>query len=99
MLGDTVVIEQIGSYWPSANTATGVCNAADIIGSLEYFRQNKLTADKPLFLMVNVEAWGEGVHMVPDAINALKAGADADKYNFILPTELVAAVRTYEKNN
>jgi hypothetical protein len=36
--------------------------------------------------------------MVPDAINALKAGANADTFNFILPTELVAAIRTYEKN-
>ncbi len=99
LIGDTVVIEQIGNYWAKGGVQSfgGCDNAEDIVLSLEYFRENVLKSDAPLFLMVNVNSWGEGVHMVPDAIEQLKGGANAASYEFVLPSQLVAAIRNYSK--
>jgi hypothetical protein len=98
MLGNCLVIEQVGAYWATNKTAGGGClNAGHITSTLEYFRQNVLKNDAPLFLMVNVEAWGDGLDMVPTAINSLKTCGNNGIYKFVLPTQLVAAARTYEK--
>ena len=71
LIGDTVVIEQIGNYWAKNGVESygGCDNASDIVGSLEYFQ----------------------------AINELKAGENADSYEFVLPSQMVAAIRNYSK--
>lgn len=99
LIGDTVVIEQIGNYWAKNGVESygGCDNASDIVGSLEYFREHELKSDAPLFIMVNVNSWGVGVQMVPEAINELKAGENADSYEFVLPSQMVAAIRNYSK--
>ncbi|MDR1094372.1 MAG: hypothetical protein LBL66_09530 [Clostridiales bacterium] len=93
-----LTIEKLGNWFAKDGIESygGVDTPDEIVKVLEHFRAQKLAADKPLFLLFDVDAWGVGVSMVPDAIGAIRAGAHSSAYEFVTPNQLIAGIKTYE---
>lgn len=88
MVGDTPVLQEVGN-----NLGAGTRSASDIVKAVERARA-KVSSDKPSFVMVNIEAWGDGVSSIEAAVEALKE-SDPSAYEFVEPSELAAIFKSY----
>lgn len=88
--GDTLAIESMGT-----TNGNGTWTAQEIIAAIDR-RVEASEPGKPVFLNVNVEAWGQGVHTVQEARDLLDERDGGTKYVFLTPSEMVAAIEKYE---
>jgi hypothetical protein len=96
IIDDVVVIEEVGNFKGSGNqTASQIVDAVDRMVERQKTGANAIRPDGPVFVMLNINAWGDPITMVPDAVNTLKARLGA-KYEFVTPAGLVAAISNYE---
>ncbi len=92
MIGDTVCINEMG-----VNRGRGTHTAEEIVENID--RAVSITpAGKPVFVAVNVEAWGQGVNTIAEAYSMLLDREDAGRYEFVTSASLVGKIRSYEKN-
>lgn len=89
MDGKTAIIQEVGN-----NSGAGTKSAQDIIDAVIRMKE-KSTSGKPTFVMVNVEAWGDGVSSIQAAVAGFNESGE--NYVFVKPSELVAAVKTYSE--
>lgn len=87
---NTVIMEEVGNF-----AGRGAMNTADIVNAIDTIC-SKTEDGKPTFLMINVEAWGDCTAALQPALDIIAQREDADRYHFITPAELVAAIETYE---
>lgn len=85
--GDTVVIEEVGNY-----NGAGARTADDIVNAIDTAVKN--AKGKTVFLLINVEAWGERLPAVADAVGRIGLRNDGVNYAFISVPEMVAAIRS-----
>lgn len=88
---DTLLMCEIGN-----RKSSGTLTAQEIIDTIDFQVQNKKQENKPLFLMIQLSCWGDGVHIVQQARDILDTRADAGNYSFVTPTELIAGIRAAE---
>lgn len=92
MIGDTVCINSMGvENYRGTHTSDEMITAVD--NSV-----NNTPAGKPVFINLNVEAWGQGISTISEVVNTLMSREDGYKYEFVLPYELANLIRSYEKN-
>ena len=89
MDGETAIIQEVGN-----RNGAGTKSAQDIIDAVKRVEEKTIEGE-PAFVMVNVEAWGDGVSSVQAAVAELNESGG--NYVFVKPSELVAAVKTYSK--
>lgn len=88
MMDGAVVTQEVGN-----TLGAGTRSAEDIVKAVDRAKE-KTPAGQPTFVMVNVEAWGDGVSSIQAAIDALN-DRNTGEYAFVKPSELTAAVRAY----
>ena len=92
MIDDTVCITEMGIAG-----ARGTHTADEIISCIDTAISKGQTG-KPVFVAVNVEAWGEGISTITEAYAKLLERTDADRYEFVSSASLVGKIRSYSKN-
>ena len=92
MIGDTVCMTSLG-----ATGIRGTQTKEEVIAAVDR-SVARTEAGKPVFVNVNIEAWGQGVSTVASTIDELMTRVDGWKYEFVLPYEMANLIRSYEKN-
>ena len=92
MIGDTVCINEMG-----CDRIRGTQTADEIISNIDS-AVAAAEESKPVFIAINVEAWGEGVSTIAEAYTKLLDREDYARYEFVLSSTLVSKIRSYEKN-
>ena len=92
MIDDTVCLTSIG-----VNGVRGTHNKEEMINAIDS-NVSRTAPNTPVFINLNVEAWGEGVSTIVETINELTSRPDGYKYEFVLPYQLANLIRSYEKN-
>lgn len=97
IIGNTVCVEEVGNM-----NGSGCQTSADILQAVEKMIEyqktgpNAIRPDGPVFIMINVNAWGDPIEtVVPVAVSTLKERADYH-YQFVTPSRLVGAILDYE---
>lgn len=85
-----VLIEEMGNM-----EGRGAMNAEDILQAIDHVR-SQTPSNRPVFIAINVEAWGDCVNAIAPALEALSKRSDAALYHILTPAELIAAIKTYE---
>lgn len=85
--GDVVMIEEVGN-----NNGAGARTAADIVNAIDTAVRN--SKGKTVFLLINVEAWGERLPAAAAAVDEIESRNDGKTYSFITVPEMVAAIRS-----
>lgn len=100
VIDGVVCIEKVGNF-----SGSGCQTAGDIISSVHKMverqktSENALRPNGPVFIMIDVNAWGDPIEtVVPVAVRTLLAEENAH-YEFVTPSELVAAIYAYENNS
>ena len=92
MIGDTVCIKEMG-----VGNVRGTQTAQEMLNNID----NMIAASedgKPIFIAMNVEAWGQGVSTIAELYSILLEREDAYRYEFVSSADLVGKIRDYEKN-
>lgn len=92
MIGDTVCIKEMG-----IGNVRGTQTAQEMLNNID----NMIAASedgKPIFIAMNVEAWGQGVSTIAELHSILLEREDAGRYEFVSSADLVGKIRDYEKN-
>ena len=92
MIDDTVCLTSVG-----VSGVRGTHNKEEMIAAIDS-NVARTAENTPVFINLNVEAWGEGITTIVETINELTAREDGYKYEFVLPYELANLIRSYEKN-
>ena len=85
-----VLIEEMGNM-----EGRGAMNAEDILRAIDHVR-SQTPSNRPVFIAINVEAWGDCVNAIAPALEVLSKRSDAALYHVLTPAELIAAIKTYE---
>ena len=92
MIGDTVCIHEMG-YAGIRGTQT----AGEIVEDIER-AVSRAEGNEPVFIAVNVEAWGQGVSTIAAAYTELLEKPDGGRYEFVTSAALIGKIRQYEEN-
>lgn len=92
MIGDTVCIKEMG-----VGNVRGTQTAQEMLNNIDSMIE-KSEDGKPIFIAMNVEAWGQGVSTIAELYSILLEREDAGRYEFVSSADLIGKIRDYEKN-
>lgn len=88
IMDGTVVAQEAGDL-----AGAGTKSADDVVKAIERVRE-ATPLSQPSFVMVNIEAWGDGVSTIEAAVDTL-LDRDERAYVFLKPSEWTGAVKAY----
>ncbi len=92
MIGDVVCVSEMGF-----GNLRGTHCAEEILSNIDG-AVGRSGDDKPVFIAINVEAWGEGVSTIAETCAKIRGREDSERYEFVTLASLVGKIKRYEKH-